>query len=349
VSRVAVLKGGRSLERGVSLRSGARVEDALQRLGHDVLPIDVGADLVQRLRDEAPDAAFIALHGRDGEDGTVQELLEILGIPYTGSGVSACIRCSDKVIAKHVMRDTGIPTPDFFAFNETAFGELGAGAALPAIEERLAFPIVVKPASQGSALGIKFARTPADVPAALVAAFSYDRKVLLERYVAGRDLAVSVIDAPDGGGPIALPIVEAVPREDAFYDFESRYEIGRTTFVCPAELPAAVSRRVQQVALDTYRTLGCRGFARIDLMLERERTAAARGPILGSAKREPADELVDAGLYVLEAEIIPGLTETSLLPLAADAAEIDFDELMERMLASAALRDGARAAASRTP
>ncbi len=344
-----MLKGGRSLERGVSLRSGARVEDALQRLGHDVLPIDVGADLVERLREEAPDAAFIALHGRDGEDGTVQELLEILGIPYTGSGVSACIRCADKVIAKHVLRDTGIPTPDFFAFNETAFGELGAGAALPAIEERLAFPIVVKPAGQGSALGIKFARTPADVPAALVAAFSYDRKVLLERYVAGRDLAVSVIEAPDGGSPIALPIVEAVPREDAFYDFESRYEIGRTTFVCPAELPAAVSRRVQQVALDTYRVLGCRGFARIDLMLEHDGVASARGPILGSAEREPLDERVDAGLYVLEAEIIPGLTETSLLPLAADAAEIDFDELIERMLAGAALRDGARAATSRTP
>ncbi len=338
VSRIAVLKGGRSLERGVSLRSGARVEDALQRLGHDVLPIDVGADLVQRLRDESPDAAFIALHGRDGEDGTVQELLEILGIPYTGSGVSACIRCADKVLAKHVMRDARIPTPDFFAFNETAFAELGAGDALPTIEQRLAFPIVVKPAGQGSALGIKFARTPADVPAALVAAFSYDRKVLLERYVAGRDLAVSVIDAPDDSGPVALPIVEAVPRQDDFYDFESRYEIGRTTFVCPAELSPAVSRRVQQVALDTYRALGCAGFARIDLMLERDAAAAARGPILGSADGQPGDEHGDGGLYVLEAEIIPGLTETSLLPLAADAAEIDFDELIERMLAGAALR-----------
>ena len=332
MSRVAVLKGGRSLERGVSLRSGARAEDALQRLGHDVLPIDVGADLVQRLRDEAPDVAFIALHGRDGEDGTVQELLEILGIPYTGSGVSACIRCADKVLAKHVMRDAGIPTPDFFAFNETALSELGAGAALPAIEERLAFPIVVKPAGQGSALGIKFARTPADVPAALVAAFSYDRKVLLERHVSGRDLAVSVIDAPDGSGPVALPIVEAVPRQEDFYDFESRYEIGRTTFVCPAELSATAARRAQELALDTYRALGCSGFARIDLMLEHD--AATTGPILGSAPRAQA-EARDGGLYVLEAEIIPGLTETSLLPLAADAAELDFDELIERMLSSA--------------
>jgi len=346
VSRVAVLKGGRSLERGVSLRSGARVEDALQRLGHDVVPIDAGADLVQRLREVAPDAAFIALHGRDGEDGTVQELLEILGIAYTGAGVSACIRCADKVIAKHVMRDAGIPTPDFFAFNETAFAELGAGAALPTIEERLAFPIVVKPAGQGSALGIKFARTPADVPAALVAAFSYDRKVLLERHVSGRDLAVSVIDAPDGSGPVALPVVEAVPRQENFYDFESRYEIGRTTFVCPAELSEAATHRAQELALDTYRALGCSGFARIDLMLEHQADGGPRGPILGSAERGDPDERDGGGFYVLEAEIVPGLTETSLLPLAADAAEIDFDELIERMLASATLRERGRAVAA---
>ena len=317
MSRVAVLKGGRSLERNVSLRSGARAQDALERLGHEVIGIDAGEDLVSRLREEAPELAFIALHGRDGEDGTVQELLEILGIPYTGSGVSACMRCADKVLAKHVMHDAGIPTPDFFSFNETAFSQLGAAAALPAIEERLAFPLVVKPAGQGSALGIKFARTAADVPAALVAAFSYDRKVLLERYVAGRDLAVSVIDAPDGSGPVALPIVEAVPREEDFYDFESRYEIGRTTFVCPAQLDEPATRRAQDVALDVYRGLGCFGFARIDLML------------------------ADAELFVLEANTVPGLTETSLLPQAADAAGIDFDELIERMLASASRRSAA--------
>src|SRR5918999_5566907 len=154
------------------------------------------------------------MHGRHGEDGTVQELLEIVGIPYTGSGVLACVRATDKVLAKHLMIEAGIPTPEFFAFSETAFRELGAADALPAIEERLRFPIVVKPSSQGSALGIKFARTPADVPAALVAAFSYDPKVLLERYVDGRDLAVSILD----GQP--LPVVEAVPEGEEFYDFQ---------------------------------------------------------------------------------------------------------------------------------
>ena len=314
MTRVAVLKGGRSLERQVSLKSGARVEDALERLGHEVTAIDVGANLVERLTAERPEVAFVALHGRDGEDGTVQELLEVMGIPYTGSGVSACIRAADKVLAKHAMRDRGIPTPDFFAFNETAFKELGAAQALPAIEERLEFPIVVKPAGQGSALGIKFARTPADVPAALVAAFSYDRKVLLERHVQGRDLAVSILERPDdSGAPEALPIVEAVPEQEDFYDFEARYEIGRTRFECPAQLDPAVAERASEIALEVYELLGCAGFARVDLMLD-----------------------ADAGeLYVLEVNAIPGLTETSLLPQAADAAGIGFDQLIERILSAA--------------
>ncbi|MGE5636037.1 MAG: D-alanine--D-alanine ligase family protein [Nocardioidaceae bacterium] len=306
MTRVAVLKGGRSLERQVSLRSGARVQDALERLGHEVVPIDAGTDLIRRLRDARPDVAFVAMHGRDGEDGTVQELLEILGVPYTGSGVLACVRAMDKVLTKHLLLEAGIPTAEFFAFNETAFRELGAGDALPAIEERLDFPIVVKPAGQGSALGIKFARTAADVPAALIAAFSYDSKVLLERYVEGRDLAVSLL----AGEP--LPVVEAVPQGEDFYDFESRYEIGRTAFVCPAELPDAVTARAHELALQTAGLLGLHGFGRVDLMLD------GRGE-----------------LYVLEANPIPGLTETSLLPQAAEAAGIGFDELVGRILALA--------------
>jgi D-alanine-D-alanine ligase len=308
VSRVAVLKGGRSLERQVSLRSGARVQDALERLGHEVVPIDVGPDLVPSLTAEAPDVAFIALHGRDGEDGTVQELLEVMGITYTGSGVSACIRAADKVLTKHAMRDHGIPTPDFYAFNETAFETLGAAQALPAIEERLAFPIVVKPARGGSALGIKFARTAADVPGALVSAFSYDRKVLLERYVRGRELAVSVLDSAPG--PEVLPIVEAVPQQEDFYDFEARYEIGRTRFECPASLDDAVAARAAELAVESYSLLGCAGFARVDLMMDAE----------------------TAELFVLEVNPIPGLTETSLLPQAAEAAGISFDGLVERVL-----------------
>ena len=315
--RVAVLKGGSSLERQVSLRSGARVEDALEGLGHDVLPVDVGTDLIAQLRDDAPDVAFVALHGRNGEDGTVQELLEILGIPYTGSGVLGCIRCMDKVLAKHLLGEAGVPTPEFFAFSELAFRELGAAEALPQIEERLAFPIVVKPAAQGSALGIKFARTADEVPSALVNAFSYDDKVLLERHIDGRELAVSMIE--ENGAPRTLPIVEAVPRDEDFFDFEARYEIGRTEYRCPPPgLSDEAAEAVADAARATWAALGCRGFARADIMLP-----------------------PDGGPQVLEVNAIPGLTETSLLPMACEAAGIGFDRFVELALELALARAGA--------
>ncbi|HET7416731.1 MAG TPA: D-alanine--D-alanine ligase [Solirubrobacterales bacterium] len=300
--KVAVLKGGRSLERGVSLRSGARVEDALERLGHEVLPIDVGADLVKRLTAERPDVAFVAMHGVGGEDGTVQELLEILGIPFTGPGAAACSRCMDKVQAKDAIDFAGLPTPDWFAFNQTAFREFGAADALGRLEGSLGFPLVVKPSRGGSSLGVRFARSAAEVPQALVSAFSYDDRVLLERFVDGRELAVSVL------GDEPLPVVEAILLEGDRYDFEARYEIGRTRFVCPAELRPEEERAVTEAALGTYRALGCTGFARIDLIL------AADGP------------------WLLEANAIPGLTDTSLLPQAAEAAGLDFDHLVERIL-----------------
>jgi D-alanine-D-alanine ligase len=303
--KVAVLKGGSSLERGVSLRSAARVEDALSELGHDPLPLDVGPDLVSTLRAERPDVAFIALHGPGGEDGTVQELLEILGLPYTGPGVAACALCMDKVASKHEIRDAGLPTPDWVAFNATAFRELGAADTLEEIEERLGFPLVVKPASQGSSLGVEFASTRDEVPAALVAAFSYDDRVLLERYVQGRELAVSVL----GADP--LPIVEAIPREEDFFNFEARYEIGRTEYVCPADLAEADSREVQELAARTYETLGCSGFSRVDLILGED------------------------GPRVLEVNAIPGLTDTSLFPMAAEAAGLGFEQAVERIIALA--------------
>jgi D-alanine-D-alanine ligase len=218
------------------------------------------------------------------------------------------MRCSDKVVAKHAMRDAGLATPDFYAFTETAFKELGAGDALGAIEDRLRFPIVVKPADQGSALGLRIARDAGAVPGALVAAFSYSGKVLLERHVAGRDLAVSVLDG------VALPIVEALP-EGGVYDFDARYEIGRSVFVCPADLPADVTAAAQELAVAVHELLGCRDVSRVDLLCD-----------------------ADGGLHVLEANVIPGLTETSLLPQAADAAGIAFDDLIARLLERALAR-----------
>jgi D-alanine-D-alanine ligase len=300
--KVAVLKGGRSLERGVSLRSAARVEDALEQLGHETLPIDVGGDLVKRLLAAQPDVAFVAMHGVGGEDGTVQELLEILGIPFTGPGVAACGRCIDKVLAKHELRQAGIPTPDWFAFNETAFRELGAADALAGLEERLGFPLVVKPSRGGSSLGIKFAVSWFEMPEALVSAFSYDDRVLLERFARGHELAVSVL------GGEALPVVEAIPGDGDRYDFEARYEIGRTEFACPAALGEEEAAAVNAAALGAYEALGCSGFSRVDLIL------------------------ADDGPQVLEVNAIPGLTDTSLLPQAAEAAGISFEELVERIL-----------------
>jgi D-alanine-D-alanine ligase len=317
--KVAVLKGGRSLERAVSLRSGAHVQEALERLGHEVVSFDAGPQLVADLLAAKPDAAFIALHGRDGEDGTVQGLLEAVGIPYTGSGPAACMCCTDKVLAKLLMRKAGVPTPDFHFLREASIKELGAAAALDDIERRLGFPLVVKPAVGGSALGVKFARASEQLPGSLVGAFSYDRTILVERYVKGRDLAVSILDGDATGsgahkdGPVALPVVEAVPREEDFYDYESRYEIGMTTFVCPAELGEETTARAQRLALEVYELLGCHGVARVDLMLEE-----------GSGE-----------LWVLETNVVPGLTETSLLPQAADAAGIGFDELVATVLAGA--------------
>jgi D-alanine-D-alanine ligase len=306
--KVAVLKGGRSLERGVSLRSGARVEDALERLGHEVLPVDVGPDLVRRLVGEQPDLAFVAMHGVGGEDGTVQELLEILGIPFTGPSAAACARCMDKVQAKDAIEDAqrempnGLKTPHWFAFNQAAFREFGAADALGRLEETLGFPLVVKPSRGGSSLGVRFARSAGEVPQALVSAFSYDDRVLLERFVDGRELAVSIL------GDEPLPVVEAILLEGDRYDFEARYEIGRTRFDVPADLTDEEHRAVTEAALGTYRALGCTGFARIDLILGED------------------------GPWLLEANAIPGLTDTSLLPQAAEAAGLSFEQLVERIL-----------------
>ncbi len=317
--KVAVLKGGRSLERAVSLRSGGQVQAGLARAGHEVHGIDAGEGLAGELLALEPDAVFVALHGREGEDGTIQALMEALGLPYTGSAPAACARCTDKALAKHLMREAGIPTAPFHTLRETSIRDLGAAAALERIEDELGFPLVVKPSHGGSALGVKFASDAAGLPGAMVGAFSYDGTIVLERHIRGRDLAVSVLDGEDG--PQALPVVEAVPRDEGFYDYESRYQIGSTTFVCPAELAEEVTERAQRLALEVYALLGCHGVARVDLMLEH-----------------------DTGeLWVLETNVVPGMTETSLLPQAADAGGVDFDELVGRILDSAFTRRAAPA------
>ena len=259
----------------------------------------------------------MALHGRGGEDGTVQEILEIVGMPYTGSGVPACIRSMDKVLTKHLLIEQGLPTPDFFAFNETAFREFGAAEALPAIEERLGFPIVVKPAAQGSALGIKFARSPEDVPEALIAAFSYDDKVLLERYVDGRELAVGLLEQRRRRAS-AAGRRGACRRRSTSSTSRRATRSARPTTSVPPSFPPTSRAAAQELAVAIYRLLGCYGFARVDMILSKD--------------GEP---------QVLEGQAIPGLTETSLLPQAAEAAGLSFEQLIERLVEQALARPGA--------
>lgn len=301
-----MLKGGRSFEREVSLRSGANVEASLLRLGHQVVSVEVDRTMVKRLKEERPDVVFVAMHGHGGEDGTVQELLEILRIPYTGSGVSASERAWDKVVAKAMLEAAGLPTPRSYAFGEEAFRELGAADLLGDIEEQLGLPLVVKPARGGSALGIKLVHDRSEIPGALIAALAYDKRLMLERYVAGRELAVAIVGSER---PMALPIVEAVPIGKEFYDFESRYTPGATDLHAPADLSPELTETITQIALDTYGVLDCHGFGRVDILLD--------------ADDEP---------WVLECNTIPGLTDTSMVPRAAQAAGMTFDDLIARVL-----------------
>ena len=300
--KVALLTGGRSLERGVSLRSGRRVADSLSGLGHEVVQLDLGPDLVARLSEARPEVAFIALHGTEGEDGTVQALLELLGIPYTGPGVAACRLSADKDLTKHVFRRAGVRTPDWVTYTEAEIRDFGAASTFGIAVERLGLPLAVKPTAQGSSLGVRVVTGAEEMPDALMTALSYGSSALVEAWVNGRELAVSVL------GDEVLPVVEAVPTESATYDFEARYEVGGATFTCPARLSSEDERAVRETALAAYEAIGCSDFSRVDLMLGED------------------------GPSVLEVNAIPGLTETSLLPQAAEAAGIGFDALIERLL-----------------
>ena len=306
--KVALLAGGLSLERAVSLESGRRVAEALRELGHEVTRIDPGTDLGAELAAAGPDLVFIALHGRDGEDGTIQSLLDLSGLPFTGPGVNGCRLSSDKGLAKHVFGMKGVPTPAWIPISEAAIRDYGAAVGLPGAVERLGLPLVVKPASQGSALGLTVVTDPGTLASAVVTALSYGSSALLEEWVEGRELAVPVI------GGEALPAVEAIPTERPTYDFEARYEIGATRFEAPARLPAELEREVVAVALAACESLGCLEFARVDMLV------GEQGP------------------QVLEVDPVPGLTATSLVPQSAEADGMPFEALIERIVSLAGLR-----------
>jgi D-alanine-D-alanine ligase len=300
-ARIGVLMGGHSAEREISLRTGQAALQALLRRGYDAVGIDVGPSIVERLRDDKIELAFIALHGPGGEDGTIQGLLETLGIPYTGSGVQTSAVAIHKELTKLLLRASGVPVPDGIVVRSRD--------EIPkSIPRSLKLPVVVKPASQGSTIGISIVKRPSEWRDALRLSFQHDEEAVVEAYIPGKEITVSVLDGE------ALPAVEIV-APSGFYDYKAKYQKGQTRYICPAPLSSAISRRVTALALETYRLLGCQGAARVDVRI--------------TPRGKP---------FVLEINTVPGMTETSLLPMAAAAAGLDYDALTERLLRSALAR-----------
>ncbi|KUL26514.1 D-alanine--D-alanine ligase [Actinoplanes awajinensis subsp. mycoplanecinus] len=310
--RVLVLAGGLSYERDVSLRSGRRVLDALRSTGMTAELHDADVALLPALQADPPNAVVIALHGATGEDGSLRGVLDLCGVPYVGADARTARMAWDKPSAKSRLREAGIPTPDWVALPHDRFSELGAVAVLDRIVSRLGLPLMVKPAQGGSGLGAAVVQEAADLPAAMVGCFAYDSTALVEQYVAGIRLAVSIIDL--GTGPEALPIVEIVPR-DGVYDYAARYTAGLTTWHVPARLEDAVASKVTATALAAYRALGLRDLSRIDVIVAED--------------GEP---------QVLGCNVSPGMTETSLLPLAVQAAGVDLGAVLGALVERAVAR-----------
>lgn len=312
VQRVVVLAGGLSHEREVSLRSGRRVAEALRVTGVEAHLCDADAALLPALATEPPDAVFIALHGGAGEDGSLRAVLDLAGIPYVGSGPAACRTAFDKPTAKAVVRAAGVSTPDWVALPHSTFRELGAHAILDRVVSRLGLPLMVKPAQGGSALGAAAVRCVEDLPAAMMTCFSYGDTALIERFVTGTEVAVTVVDV--GDGPRALPAVEIVPL-DGVFDYAARYTAGATAYYTPARLPEQHRAGVASAALEAHQALGLNDLSRTDLIVAED----------GQAE-------------FLEVNVAPGMTETSLLPMALLAAGLEVGDICRQLLSRAARR-----------
>ncbi|XVV12783.1 D-alanine--D-alanine ligase family protein [Actinoplanes sp. CA-131856] len=310
--RVMVLAGGLSYERDVSLRSGRRAVDALRAAGIQAEMRDADVTLLPSLQEDPPDAVVIALHGATGEDGSLRGVLDLCGIPYVGCDARASRLAWDKPSAKSMLREAGIATPDWVALPHDRFSELGAVAVLDRIVDRLGLPLMVKPAQGGSGLGAAVVREDTALPAAMVGCFAYDSTALVEKFVPGKDVAVSIIDL--GSGPEALPTVEIVPR-DGVYDYAARYTAGLTTWHAPARLSPSVAAQVAETALAAHKALGLRDLSRVDLIVPD-----------------------DGAPQVLGINVSPGMTETSLLPLAVQAAGQDLGRILSTLVERAVAR-----------
>lgn len=314
-SRYVVLAGGISHERDVSLRSGRRVADCLAEHGIAVELRDPDASLLAYLRDARPDVVWPALHGASGEDGALRALLDFLGMPYVGSRSAAARLAWDKPTAKVLVARAGVSTPRSIALPREAFRELGANSVLETIMGELALPVVVKPAQGGSAQGVSLVEEETELPRAMVDAYTYCDVALIEQKIVGTEIAIGIIDT--GDGPVALPPVEIEPLSGV-YSFEARYNAGETRFYTPARISPEVAERAANAAVTAHTSLGLRHISRVDLIIDKAGTP-----------------------WFLEANVLPGLTETSLLPQALEAAGHDLGWVYSA-LADAAMRDAGK-------
>lgn len=300
LDRVLVIAGGLSAEREVSLRSGQRVAEALQGTGVDVEVRDIDAGLIPALAADPSTVVFPVLHGTTGEDGTLQEILRLSGVPYVGSPPESCRAAFDKPVAKQVLRRAGLATPASVTLPRTAFHDLGAGALSELVLRRVGLPLYVKPRAGGSAFGITLVTKADQLPQAMMACFGYHDTALIEAAVEGPEITVAVLDLD--GTPVALPPVEIVP-DSGVYDYAARYTAGATEFFCPARLPAAVVTAATEAALHAHRALGLRDLSRTDMIVD-----------------------ADGVIQILETNVAPGMTSTSTWPMALEFSGRDFGE-----------------------
>jgi D-alanine-D-alanine ligase len=305
--KVAVMMGGLSREREISLKTGKAILRALAEKGYAVIPIDVGDDIAEKLVKEKIDCAFLALHGRFGEDGTIQGMLELMKIPYTGSGVLGSALAMDKIMSKKFFLCEKIPTPRFEVFRRDEIKkDQPKKISLP-------LPVVVKPAREGSTIGVSIVRKEEDLSPALREAGGYDVEILIEDFMRGKEITVGILE------DIPLPIIEVVPKS-GFYDYHSKYTKGETQYIVPARIAREKYLYAQEISLKAFQTLGCSGVARVDLMTDENENP-----------------------FVIDVNTMPGMTETSLLPKAANYAGISFEDLVERILLGASLKlEGSR-------